>query len=125
MKRRKQRETIMTCIYQYLLLGTDIDTIFEDNLDLNEKDSINFIVSTTVDALNNMEEYTDKINSHLHEWTFDRLGYVEQSILLLAASELNTGDLDRAIIVNEAIELTKKFCDEAASKLINGVLDQL
>ena len=125
MKRRKQRETIMTCIYQYLLLGTDIDTIFEDNLDLSEKDSINFIVSTTVDALNNIEEYSEKINNHLHEWTFDRLGYVEQSILLLATSELNTGDLDRAIIVNEAVELSKKFCDEAASKLINGVLDQL
>lgn len=123
MKRRKQRETIMTCIYQYLLLGTDIDTIFEDNLDLNDKDSIAFIVSVTVDALNNVEEYSTKINNHLHEWTFDRLGYIEQAILLLAASELETGDLDRAIIVNEAIELTKKFCDDAAYKLINGVLD--
>ena len=125
MKRRKQRETIMTCIYQYLLLGTDIDTIFEDNLDLSDKESINFIVSTTVDALNNSEEYSERINAHLHEWTFDRLGYVEQAILLLAVSELSLGELDRAIIVNEAIELTKKFCDEAAYKLINGVLDQL
>ena len=125
MKRRKQRETIMTCIYQYLLLGTDIDTIFEDNLDLSDKESINFIVSTTVDALNNAEEYSEKINAHLHEWTFDRLGYVEQAILLLATSELSLGELDRAIVVNEAIELTKKFCDEAAYKLINGVLDQL
>ena len=86
---------------------------------------IAFIVSVTVDALNNVEEYSAKINNHLHEWTFDRLGYVEQAILLLAASELETGDLDRAIVVNDDIELTKKFCDDAAYKLINGVLDQL
>ena len=74
--------------------------------------------------VNNVEEYSAKINNHLHEWSFDRLGYVEQAILLLAASELETGDLDRAIIVNEAIELTKKYCDDAAYKLINGVLDK-
>ncbi|MDD6467789.1 MAG: transcription antitermination factor NusB [Erysipelotrichaceae bacterium] len=125
MKRRKQREIIMTCIYQYLLLNTDIDTIFEDNLDLNDKDSISFIVSTTINALNNAEEYTEQINHHLKDWTFDRLGYVERAILLMAASEIHEGELDKAIIVNEAVELTKHYCDEEAYKLINGVLDQL
>lgn len=125
MKRRKQRETIMTCIYQYLLLNTDIDTIFEDNLDLDDKGSIQFIVSVTVDALNNFEEYTEQINQYLNDWTFDRLGYVEQAILLMAASEIHSKELDKAIIVNEAVELTKHYCDEEAYKLINGVLDRL
>ena len=43
MTRREQRIKIMTCIYQYLLTGKKIDDIFDENLELDDKESISFI----------------------------------------------------------------------------------
>lgn len=125
MNRHQQRQVVMTCIYQYLLLDKDFDEILKDNLDIDDKESISFIVNETADVVNNLEPLTEQISAHLKDWTFDRLGYVEQAILLIAASELNKGEIDRPIVINEAVELAKTFCDDDAPALINGVLDQL
>ena len=125
MKRRKQREIIMTCLYQYLLLDRDVDTLLEDNLRLKEKDSIAFIINVVAEAINNYDSHVNMINSNLTEWEFSRLGYVEQAIMLMAASELALKQTDRAVVVNEAVELSKEFCDSQAYILLNGVLDRL
>ena len=125
MKRRKQREIIMTCLYQYLLLDRDVDTLLEDNLKLKEKDSIAFIVTVVAEAISNYGSHIEKINDNLTEWEFDRLGYVEQAVILMATAELALEQTDRAVVVNEAIELSKQYCDPQAYILLNGVLDKL
>ncbi len=126
MKRRDQRIKVMTCIYQYLLTDKSIDDIFDDNLDIDDKESISFIVSKTVDTLNNYDELEEVIRKYLTDtWDFDRLGYVEKAIMLMSAQELLHDDTDKAIVINEAVEIAKKFCDDDAPKLINGVLDQI
>ena len=58
-------------------------------------------------------------------WRFNRLGFLEQAILLVACAELELGYQDRVIVVNEAIRLSKEYCDSESFKLINGVLDAL
>ena len=126
MKRRDQRITVMTCIYQYLLTGKSLDDIFDDNLDIDDKNSISFIVNNTVSTINDIPELTEEIKKHLTaNWDFDRLGFIEQAILLMSAEELLNQDTDRAVVINEAVEIAKIYCDEDAPKLINGVLDQL
>ncbi|MDO4378972.1 MAG: transcription antitermination factor NusB [Erysipelotrichia bacterium] len=125
MTRREQRIKIMTCLYQYLLTGKDINEIFDENLDINDKGSIAFIVESTVGVINNLDELIVQIEPKLIEYQFNRLGYVEQAILLLSAYELNENKVDRAVVINEAIEIAKKYCDDKSPKFINGVLDQL
>ncbi len=125
MKRREMRIRIVNCLYQYLLTGKTVDEILEENIDLEEKDSIPFIVNNTVGVINNLDELVEKIEPHLNAYRFERLGYVEQAILLLAAYEMQTKSADKAVIINEAIEITKKYCDDDAPKFINGVLDTL
>ena len=71
------------------------------------------------------DEYIEMISKRLVNWKFGRLSYVEQAILLLAAAEMQVKEVDDAIIINEAIELSKTFCDEDSFKYINGVLDHL
>ena len=60
MKRRKQRETIMTCIYQFLLLGTDIDTIF---MGLKEAEAVKLFANTylalRVSYFNELDTYAE------------------------------------------------------------------
>ena len=126
MKRRDQRIKIMTCIYQYLLTEKSLDDIFDDNLDIDDKKSISFIVESTVNTLSNQEELEEVIKSHLTpSWDYDRLGFIEQALLLMSAQELLHSDTDRAVVINEAVEIAKKYCDDDAPKLINGVLDQI
>ena len=115
----------MTCIYQYLLTGKNIDDIFSENLNLDDKESIPFIINNTVGVLNNLDELIGQIEPYLTDYQFERLGYVEQSILLMSAYQLNEGEIDRPIIINEAIEIAKIYCDKEAPKFINGVLDNL
>lgn len=73
-----------------------------------------------------LEIYETVINHHLKQsWRFERLGLLEQAILLLSCAELEFADVDKVVIVNEAVELAKEFCDSDSYKLINGVLDAL
>ena len=55
----------------------------------------------------------------------DRLNKVDQAILLLAIYELIYTDTPSIVSINEAVELSKKYSDEAVTKMINGVLDKI
>lgn len=122
--RHKLREMAMTCLYQSFLLDKDIKQSVYDNSDTNEIDP--FLYTVTIDAVTYKDVYIDKINQTLRDdWEFHRLGYIEQAILIMACCELDLETAPRAIVIDEAITLAKKYCDEQTYKLINGVLDQL
>ena len=122
--RHKLREIGMTSLYQSFLLNKDIRQSVYDNNDSNEVDP--FLYTITIDAMKYRDVYIAKINQSLRDdWTFERLGYVEQAILIMACCELDLEVSPRAIVIDEAITLAKKYCDEETYKLINGVLDHL
>jgi N utilization substance protein B len=62
------------------------------------------------------------IATHSHEWDFTRLFNIDVVILRLALSELNSST-PANIVINEAIELAKKFGDAASPAFVNAVLD--
>jgi N utilization substance protein B len=55
-------------------------------------------------------------------WTSDRLGAVERSILRLATWELRAGELPAAVVIDEAVELAKRYAGSEAAPFVNGVL---
>jgi len=68
-------------------------------------------------------EKNDKIIEKLSvDWALDRLGKVDHSILRLAFYELNTGEVPPSVVINEAVELAKKYSTKEAAKYINGLL---
>ena len=122
--RHKQRETAMTCLYQSFLLNKDIKQAVYDNTETNEIDP--FLYTITIDAMKYRDVYVDKISAVLREdWEFSRLGYVEQAILLMACCELDLETAPTAIVIDEAVTLAKKYCDEDSYKFVNGILDRL
>lgn len=125
MNRHATRELAMTCLYQTFLLNKDIkQSVYENNPTKNEVSP--FLYTITIDNMKNKNKYINRINEVLKDgWTFDRLGYLEQAILMIAACELDFETASRNIVIDEAITLAKKYCDEDAYKLINGVLDRL
>ena len=55
-------------------------------------------------------------------WTADRLGAVERAILRLATWELRQGELPAAVVIDEAMELAKRYAGAEAAPFVNGVL---
>ena len=122
--RHKLRETAMTSLYQHFLLGKDIKECVYDNSETNAIDP--FLYTVTIDAIQYADVYIEKINEALRDdWTFERLGYIEKAILLMACCELDLDTAPKAIVIDEAVTLSKKYCDEETYRLINGVLDRL
>jgi N utilization substance protein B len=61
--------------------------------------------------------------SHTENWRSERLSAIDRAVLRLAAYELKKGDTPPKVVLNEALELAKKFSSEEASGFVNGVLD--
>jgi len=127
MKNRSElREIIMKVIYQINLLDEanldyDIDGLIKEQLEVE-----NEFVNTVVDGIvKEKEKLIDYANKYLNDWTFDRLNKVDQAILSLGIYELLYTDVPSVVAINEAIELSKKYSDEAVTKMINGVLDKI
>ncbi|HAM63862.1 MAG: transcription antitermination factor NusB [Firmicutes bacterium GWF2_51_9] len=125
MKRHVQRRKAMECIYQHLLLAKEIQVVLAENMILGLSDEEKFVREICLLAIEHKKEHVALINARLKDWDFVRLGYIEQAILLLALGELALADVERTVIIDEAVELAKEFGDTDAYKLINGVLDQL
>lgn len=61
----------------------------------------------------------------LSNWRFDRIGVSTRLILRFATWELESSEIDPRIIINEAVELAKRFAEKDAYKFVNGILDRL
>ena len=70
------------------------------------------------------EPLTQLINNYL--WVKCNPNFsVEKSILRLAIFEILFEDLPKAVVINEAIELSKKLASDGAPKFVNGLLDKV
>jgi len=123
-KRSTSRRIAMQAIYQAEIAGSDPETALK-----NITESERFIPETLEFATNlakaawDAREENDKIISGLAiDWPLDRIGKVDRSILRLAIYELKIGETPSAVIINEAVELAKKYSSNEAAKFINGIL---
>jgi len=125
--RTQARESVVGLLYAYDLGNENIakfsDIILEDKKIRNkQKDFALNIFNGTIQYL----EIVDKeISGHLNKRDIDEVGFVEKAILRLSAYEILFSGLDKAIVINEAIELSKRLASDNAPKFINGVLDSI
>jgi N utilization substance protein B len=64
------------------------------------------------------------LKQHLpKDWKWDRINNIEKSILINSVAEIVDHKNPKAIVINEAVEYSKKYADQYSYKLINGVLD--
>lgn len=125
MNRSQKREQAIICVYQSLVLDADIYEVINNNIEDDQVKRDLFFLNITANVIEHLEYLKNVIDDKLQGWDFDRLGYVEQAILLVGVAELLSEEADKAVIINEAVEYTKKYADYDSYKLINGVLDKL
>ena len=73
----------------------------------------------------NFSEINEKISQYSKNWSIDRLGIIDRSILRLSTYELKYTDTPRKVIINEAVNLGKKYGTNESSGFINAILDKI
>ena len=130
-ERRVARKLALIAIYQWQMTQNSYEDIYlglqEDkdlSKDMKKADMAYFqtLVKFTIDN-------TDKIDSEFNGFLdreADHLDQIERAVLRMATCELlNQPEVPYKVVVNESVNLTKKFGADQAHKFVNGVLDKL
>ena len=123
--RSELRNICMVILYQIDIYESRnvpfvIDEVINENLEID-----NDFVKSIVDGVTTYKSALDEIaNKYIDGWTIDRIDKTGAAILRMGLYELKFTDTPEIVVINEAIELAKKYCDEAVRKIINAVLDK-
>ena len=76
-------------------------------------------------AANETSVLDEIISKHCENWRFERLSAIDRAILRLAIHEMSSSDTPPKVVLNEAVELAKKFSSEDSGAFVNGILDSV
>lgn len=99
-----------------------IDIFLEDN-NITKKEEIEYIKNSFWGIKENIEQIEKLISNNLtQKWTIDRISRIDIAILKLAIYEIVYSKLPYKVVINEAVELAKKYGDDSSKSFINGIL---
>jgi N utilization substance protein B len=124
--RRRARELALQLLYQHEHTGADLE-IMQTDFDewTNAGDSVrDFADRLLRGTLEHIKMLDDELARQTAHWRLERLAAVDRNILRLAMFELLfETDTPPAVVIDEAIEIAKKFGAEESGRFVNGVLD--
>ena len=128
MTRRQIREEIFKLIFQIEFHDTEelpqqLRLSLEEETDLGEQQV--YVEDKCRDLMDKVQEIDDRINENVTGWKTSRMSKVDLSIIRLAVYEIRYEKIDRAIAINEAVEIAKKYSGEQAASFVNGVLARI
>ena len=124
--RRKARELALQMLFQYDMAGNAPDMVVSTFEDLqkskpNTREFAERIFRGTVDHLAAID---DMIQAQAENWRLSRMAVVDRNIIRMSVYEfLYESDTPKLVIIDEAIEIGKKFGTQKSSQFINGILD--
>lgn len=126
MKRTETRELAFKLIYsleiQKNMEEEQIEIFFEEN-EITNNEEKEFIKTIFEGLINNKSEIEELIQSNLKEkWTIDRISKIDLAILKVAIYELIYSKVPYKVVINEAVELAKKYGDDSSKSFVNGIL---
>jgi N utilization substance protein B len=127
MGRRLAREEIFKYIFEADMNNEALREDSEFYINREEaqnfkKDQLDYIKVTISGIRDNIEKIDTVIKENMENWHLERLGTVERVLLRYSVYELLFTNIGKEIIVNEAIELAKKYGEEKSPEFVNGVL---
>ena len=126
-KRHRARESALQCLYQWEVTGAGPDQILAGYWETREPVEVevrNFTESLVRGTVTHVARIDAIICEQTRHWRMDRLGLVEKSILRLGGFELlYAPETPAAVVIDEAVELSKRFSGPEAAPFVNGILD--
>ena len=127
-KRRKGREIVLQSLYASRISGVALGNAVQDQLDRRESadESADFardLAGKIVDHRADLDTWLGQLVSA--GWSPDRLGMLERAVITMGLAELRfSPDVPWRVAINEALDLTRRYCDDDAVGFVNGVLDK-
>ena len=120
----KIRELVVQALYQKKITGDSNTKVLGELKQTNKK----LVLDKVSQILKEIKLYEKDFSKTITDYSnipFERIGGIELSILYLALYEVSKSNLDKPIIINEAIKLAKKFGQNSSHKFINAILDKV
>jgi len=126
--RRKAREYALQMLFQWDITHDTIEQIistFWEGQDEPEE-TREFAEKLASGSIANVEKIDVLIQRHAENWRLDRMAVVDRNILRLATYEfLYDAETAKTIVINEAIEVARRFSAQESPQFINGILDSI
>jgi N utilization substance protein B len=124
--RRKSRELALQMLFQHDLSGNDTEAIvttFEE-LQRVRPNVRDFAVKLFEGTIREKDKIDSMIQGQADHWRLSRMAVVDRNIIRMSIWEfLHEDDTPKLVIIDEAIEIGKKFGTQKSSQFINGILD--
>lgn len=130
MSRRELREHIFKLLFRIEFntieeMPEQITLYFEEEENQADEQDTKYITEKYECILEKLDEIDAMLNAEAECWTTDRMGKVDLTLLRLAVYEMKYDeDIPAGVAINEAVELAKKFGQDASGSFINGILAQ-
>ena len=124
--RRRARELAMQMLFQYDLSGNDpamILTTFEP-LRTVKPEIREFAARLLEGTILNLEKIDEMIVNQTENWKLGRMSAVDRNIIRMSVFEfISDSGTPKLVVIDEAIEIAKRFGNEKSAQFINGILD--
>ena len=128
--RRKARESALQMMFSADVVHVDSDVLTADfwkelgDEDADEKTQ-QFANNLVSGALSNLQVIDDRIRTRAEHWRIERMAIVDRNVLRLAVHEFLFEDTPHTVVINEALEIARRFSTFEATQFINGILDAI
>lgn len=128
--RRKARESALQMMFAADVINVESGVLTEDYWnELGEADTDDktrmFANNLVAGALSNVQAIDDKIRTWAEHWRIERMAIVDRNVLRLAVYEFLYEDTPHTVVINEALEIARRFSTFEATQFINGILDAI
>lgn len=128
LRRSRAREVVLQLLYQDdlnpdRLLAPDAD--FLNQRLHRDQELVDFATTLLNGVRRNRGELDETLRQHAANWSLDRMAVTDRNILRLGAYEILYSDTPARVVINEAVELAKRFGAKQSAQFVNGVLDGL
>lgn len=128
--RRKARECALQMLFAADVAKTQAGVLTnnywnelgEPELDERTREFANNLV---VGAMSDLQTIDDRIRTRAEHWRIERMAIVDRNILRLAVYEFLFSDTPHTVVINEALEIARRFSSYEATQFINGILDAI
>lgn len=125
--RRMARELALQALFSVEIGHRDAAEVLDEYLStFSESAQRLFVKDLVLGTLEHAQESDERITPLLEGWTIERLPTIDRLLLRMGAFELrHHPETPRPVIINEAVELAKRFSTEDSGRFVNGVLSAL
>jgi N utilization substance protein B len=126
--RRVARECALQMLYQWDLRRDDARTMTATFWDAHKqspeiREFADHLVLSTVEHLDEIDELIER---HTKRWRLDRMETVDRNVLRIATEELlYDPDTPAAVVIDEAIEIARRYSKDGSGEFVNGLLDSV